>query len=77
MGFQVASGRIAYDDGWPIIAVMFDDPTFALARHEAVEYATTLRRMGEVEPVRLGLEEMEYTTLQQVLQKLMGRFEPA
>jgi fructose 1,6-bisphosphate aldolase/phosphatase len=55
----------------------FDDPAFALARHEAVEYASMLRRMGECEPARLGPEEMEYTTLQRVLQKLRGRFKPA
>jgi fructose 1,6-bisphosphatase len=33
--------------------------------------------MGECEPARLGPEGMEYTTLQQVLQKLRGRFKPA
>lgn len=60
-----------------MIADMFDDPAFALARHEVVEYAAMLRRMGEFEPAILGLEEMEYATLQQVLQKLKGRFEPA
>jgi fructose 1,6-bisphosphate aldolase/phosphatase len=78
LGFQVANGKIACDDdGRPMIADMFDDPAFALARHEAVEYAAMLRRMGEFEPARLGPEEMEYTTLQQVLQKLKGRFKPA
>lgn len=30
----------------------------------------TLRRMGEFEPARLSAEEMEYTTIQQVLSKL-------
>jgi len=33
-----------------------------------------LRRMGEFEPARLSAEEMEYTTIQQVLEKLEKRF---
>jgi fructose 1,6-bisphosphatase len=32
--------------------------------------------MGEFEPARLSAEEMEYTTIQQVLQKLEKRFTP-
>jgi fructose 1,6-bisphosphatase len=32
--------------------------------------------MGEFEPARLGPEEMEYTTIQTVLQKLGKRFKP-
>jgi fructose 1,6-bisphosphate aldolase/phosphatase len=32
--------------------------------------------MGEFEPARLGEEEMEYTTIKQVLEKLGGRFKP-
>lgn len=57
VGFQVASGKIACDnDGRPMIADMFDDPAFALARHEAVGYAAMLRRMGEFEPARLDLK---------------------
>jgi len=78
LGFQVANGRIASDDnGKPMMADLFDDPAFALARREALKYASVLRRMGEFEPARLGAEEMEYTTLQQVLEKLRGRFKPA
>lgn len=77
LGFQVANGKISSDDnGKPMIADLFDDPAFALARHEAVQYGTVLRRMGEFEPARLGPEEMEYTTIQQVLQKLGQRFVP-
>ena len=78
LGFQVANGKISSDDGGkPMIADLFDDPAFALARHEALEYASMLRRMGEFEPARLGPEEMEYTTLQQILEKLKERFKPA
>jgi fructose 1,6-bisphosphate aldolase/phosphatase len=32
--------------------------------------------MGEFEPARLGHEEMEYTTLPQILEKLKPRFKP-
>jgi fructose 1,6-bisphosphatase len=33
--------------------------------------------MGEFEPARLNPQEMEYTTLQLVLEKLKERFKPA
>jgi len=78
LGFQVVNGKIASDDeGNPMIADLFDDPAFALARSEALRYTSMLRRMGEFEPARLGAEKMEYTTLPQVLEKLKGRFRPA
>jgi fructose 1,6-bisphosphate aldolase/phosphatase len=77
LGFQVSNGRIASDDqGNPMIADLFDDPAFALARREAVHNASMLRRMGEFEPARLSSEEMEYTTIKQVLKKLGERFKP-
>lgn len=77
LGFQVANGRISCDDeGNPLIADLFDDPAFALARREAVRNACMLRNMGEFEPARLSAEDMEYTTIQQVLEKLSGRFKP-
>jgi len=77
IGFQVANGQISSDDeGNPIIADLFDDPAFALARREAMQNACTLRNMGEFEPARLSAEEMEYTTIQQVLGKLGKRFKP-
>ncbi len=78
LGFQVANGKIAEDDnGKPMIADLFDDPSFDLARREATEYAAMIRRMGEFEPARLGKESMEYTTLPSVLEKLKSRFVPA
>ena len=78
LGFQVSNGKIAADDnGKPMVADMFDDPAFALARREALEYGAMLRRMGEFEPARLGPEEMEYTTIHQVLERLKERFKPA
>ena len=77
IGFQVANGKISSDDeGNPIIADLFDDPAFALARHEAMQNACALRNMGEFEPARLSSEEMEYTTIRQVLGKLGERFKP-
>jgi len=77
LGFQVSNGKIASDDGGkPMMADLFDDPAFDTARREAMEYASMLRRMGEFEPARLGVEEMEYTTLPQILEKLKDRFKP-
>jgi len=78
LGFQIANGEIvADDDGKPMVADLFDDPAFDLARREALEQASALRHMGEFEPARLGPEEMEYTTLQQILDKLKERFTSA
>jgi fructose 1,6-bisphosphate aldolase/phosphatase len=77
IGFQVANGKISSDDdGKPLIADLFDDPAFSIARHEAVQNGNMLRRMGEFEPARLAAEDMEYTTIQQVLEKLEKRFVP-
>jgi fructose 1,6-bisphosphate aldolase/phosphatase len=75
LGFQVCNGRIASDkDGIPLIADLFDDPAFDLARREAVEMATVFRRMGEFQPARLSEESMEYTTLPEILKTLKDRF---
>jgi fructose 1,6-bisphosphate aldolase/phosphatase len=77
LGLQIANGKISSDDeGKPLIADLFDDPAFSIARHEAIQNGCTLRRMGEFEPARLSAEEMEYTTIQQVLQKMEKRFTP-
>jgi fructose 1,6-bisphosphate aldolase/phosphatase len=59
-----------------MIVDLFDDPAFALARRDAMQNARMLRRMGEFEPARLSSEEMEYTTIKQVLEKLGERFKP-
>jgi len=51
LGFQVSNGKISDDDdGKPMIADLFDDPAFAVARREAMDNAVMLRRMGEFEP---------------------------
>jgi len=78
IGFQVANGHFACDGNMkPMMADLSDDPAFEQAREEAVKIGLMLRRMGEFEPARLSPEEMEYTTLHQVLSKLKKRFMPA
>ena len=75
LGIQISDGRIASDDGGrPLVADIFADPGFDLARREALDLAAALRRMGEFEPARLGPGAMEYTTLPTVLKKLESRF---
>jgi fructose 1,6-bisphosphate aldolase/phosphatase len=75
LGIQIADGKIASDDdGQPMVADIFADPAFDLARREALDLAAHLRRMGEFEPARLGPGAMEYTTLPQVLKSLEPRF---
>ncbi len=72
IGFQLCDGTIASDDeGNPLISDLFDDPAFEVARREAMEYATILRRMGEFEPARLSAQKMEYTTLPQTIKPEM------
>jgi fructose 1,6-bisphosphate aldolase/phosphatase len=68
-GFQLANGRLVGPRD------MFDDPAFDEARHQANIMADFLRRMGPFEPHRLPLEEMEYTTMPEVVKKLASRFE--
>ncbi len=55
---------------------MFADPSYDLARWKALEVAEYLRRHGPFEPHRLPLDEMEYTTMPAVMEKLHERFEP-
>ncbi len=70
MGFQIANGML---EG-PVD--MFDDPAFDRAREMANAVADYMRRHGPFEPHRLAENEMEYTTLPEVLKKLEGRFQP-
>ncbi len=69
-GFQLANGKLVGPRD------MFDDPSFDEARHQANLAADYLRRHGPFEPHRLPLEEMEYTTMPQVMKNLEGRFSP-
>jgi len=67
-GFQLCEGKLIGPRD------MFADKAFNLARHQANEMADMMRRHGPFEPHRLPLEEMEYTTMPQVMKKLEGRF---
>ncbi len=68
LGFQLAEGRLVGPRD------MFADKSFDDARRQANEAADFMRRHGPFEPHRLPLEEMEYTTMPQILKKLEGRF---
>ena len=69
-GFQLANGKLVGPRD------MFADISFDPTRQEANEIANYMRRHGPFEPHRLPLEEMEYTTMPQVVEKLAGRFIP-
>jgi fructose 1,6-bisphosphate aldolase/phosphatase len=70
LGFQLAEGQLVGPRD------MFDDPGFDKARQLCNDLADHMRRHGPFEPHRLPMEEMEYTTLPQVMEKLRGRWEP-
>jgi fructose 1,6-bisphosphate aldolase/phosphatase len=53
---------------------MFADPAFDRARAQATEVADYLRRHGPFEPHRLGLDELEYTTMPQLMEKFKDRW---
>ncbi len=69
LGFQIADGTLV----GPLD--LFDDPAFDSARQKAQEIAEYMRRHGPFEPHRLPMEDMEYTTLPGVMEKLEERFE--
>ena len=68
LGFQVKNGKLVGP------ADLFDDPAFDETRRLAQNIAEYIRRHGPFMPHRLGPEEMEYTTLPKVLEKLKDRF---
>jgi fructose 1,6-bisphosphate aldolase/phosphatase len=68
-GFQLAEGKLIGPQD------MFKDIAFNNARQQGMDIADALRRLGPFEPHRLPLEEMEYTTMPQVMNKLKGRFQ--
>jgi len=69
-GFQLANGRLVGPRD------MFADKSFDNARQKALDVADYMRAHGPFEPHRLPLEEMEYTTMPQVMNKLKDRFTP-
>jgi len=67
-GFQLNRGRLVGPRD------LFEDLSFDGARKLANEIAEYLRRHGPFQPHRLHLEEMEYTTMPEVMARLKGRF---
>ncbi len=67
-GFQLADGMLVGPRD------MFADKSYDNARQQALDIADYLRAHGPFEPHRLGLEEMEYTTMPEVMEKLASRF---
>ncbi|PMP90996.1 MAG: fructose 1,6-bisphosphatase [Hydrogenobaculum sp.] len=67
-GFQIANGMLVGPKD------MFKDKAYDYARKVASDIANILRRQGIFEPHRLPGEEMEYTTLPKVIEKLSSRF---
>lgn len=75
LGVQIANGKLASDiHEKPLIVDLFNDPAFDLARQEAMQMASFMRRHGVFQPARLGPGAMEYTTLPQCLADLESRF---
>lgn len=70
-GFQLSKGRLIGPRD------MFKDISYDRARKMALAAADYMRRHGPFEPHRLPLEEMEYTTMPEVMEKLKDRFEKA
>ncbi len=68
MGFVLKDGKLH----GPVD--MFNDVAFDFARTEALQMANYIRKMGVFEPHRLPDEDMEYTALPRILEKLAPRF---
>ncbi len=64
LGFNIKDGKLIGPSD------LFDDPAFDETRRLAQQITDYMRRHGPFMPHRLGQEEMEYTTLPQVLKKL-------
>ncbi|MGM0454005.1 MAG: fructose-1,6-bisphosphate aldolase/phosphatase [Thermodesulfobacteriota bacterium] len=69
LGFQLAGGHLVGPRD------MFDDPSFDEARNQCNLLADHMRRHGPFEPHRLPMEEMEYTTMPDVMKRLENRWE--
>ncbi len=68
LGFNICDGRLI----GPID--LFDDPAFEYVRQKAMYISDYIRAMGPFEPHMLTPEELEYTTLPKVLEKLKDRW---
>jgi fructose 1,6-bisphosphate aldolase/phosphatase len=69
LGFQIHGGRLIGPRD------LFADPSFDRARAQANEVFDYFRRHGFFEPHRLPLDEMEYTTMPAVAERLRDRWE--
>ncbi len=67
-GFQIANGRLIGPRD------LFDDPSFDRARSFANTISDFMRAHGPFEPHRLGLDDLEYTTMPELMKKLEERF---
>jgi fructose 1,6-bisphosphate aldolase/phosphatase len=67
-GFQLQDGKLVGPRD------MFADKSYDNARQKALDIADFMRQHGPFEPHRLPLDEMEYTTMPEVMKKMEGRF---
>ncbi len=68
LGFQLCDGKLVGPRD------MFSDISFDNARQKAKDISDYLRAHGPFEPHRLSLEKMEYTTMPQLMKRLVERF---
>lgn len=71
LGYQLKDGMFVGPQD------MLGDISYDNARAKALDMADYFRTHGPFEPHRLPLDEMEYTTMPEVMEKLADRFEPA
>lgn len=69
LGFQLAEGKLIGAQDF------FKDVAFDNARKKSLEIADYIRSMGPFEPHRLPIDELEYTTMPDVMKKLQDRWE--
>ncbi|MFC1872502.1 fructose-1,6-bisphosphate aldolase/phosphatase [Chloroflexota bacterium] len=68
-GFQINQGHLVGPRD------MFADKSYDNARQKALDIADYMRLHGPFEPHRLPLDEMEYTTMPEVMSRIEPRFE--
>lgn len=68
LGFQLNDGHLVGPRD------MFEDVSFDKAREMALEMADMMRKMGPFEPHRLPAEEMEYTAMPKIMERVRDRF---
>ena len=70
LGFQLANATLIRP---PVD--LFADAAFEPTRRQAAEIADYMRRHGPFEPHRLPMDEMEYTTMPELMEKHKGKWE--